>query len=312
MTLDTAVTSATTIGVPTALSIPGYVLVPTGARMFYVRSTGPQSFDPPALNNIITTVNAALALCRANMGDTVYVLPGHVETLTASGAWSNLVNGVRIVGGGSGTERPTFTLTGSNSSGNLQINKNNVVLDNLVFQNGGSDCTLAFDFSGANVTVQNCYVQASDASNKLTTVMRLSTGANDFHCFNTQIIGGATAITDTCLINAAVTRAVFDKCYFAASLGTTEGLITNATAATTRILIKDCVFENNVASSTVALKFTGTPTGTLFKNALGITVADGAGVGVAALNTPGSLRVNETYTCTVGKASVLSAAATTA
>lgn len=311
MALDAYLTATTVMGVPGPLAIPGYVLVPTGSQVFYVRSGGAGSGAPAGLDTIYSTVAGVLSLCRANRGDTIIVLPGHTETLTGTDVWSGMVAGTKIIGLGSGTERPTFTFaTGATTQ--LVLNDANVTLDNLIFQNGAGDVTLAIDVTAASVTIQNCTFFVSDASNKLTTAFRLSSGANDFHLFNTQIIGGATAITDTFLINAAVTRLVVDGCYMAASLATTEGLITNATAAATRVLIKNSVFENNVANSTVALKFMAAVTGTLWRCALGVMVADGAGVGIAALNTPANLRINEVYTATATKASVLSAAATTA
>lgn len=55
-----------------------------------------------------STVDEAIGACTANAGDTIYVLPGHTETVTSSSIALD-VAGVNVVCLGSGTNRPTFT-----------------------------------------------------------------------------------------------------------------------------------------------------------------------------------------------------------
>ncbi|MES2154733.1 MAG: hypothetical protein V4510_06310 [bacterium] len=293
------------------LAIPGYILAPNGGKVFYVCSLGIQDDTTADLaGSLSTTWNAALAQCRANRGDVVQILPGHVETVVGTDILSNQVAGVRTVGIGFGTERPTFTFTGATDQ--FLLNDANCSYENLIFKNGSSNTTLAWDVTAAGVRFHNCYVQASDASNKLTSVMRLSSGANDFVMEDTDIIGGSTALTDTFLTNAAVARVRLERCYMAAALGVAEGLVTMATAAPTRMRIYDCTFENTVASSTVALKGIAAATGTIRDVRLGITVADGAGVGVAGFNTKGNFNIYNVTTSSIGLGQVASVAATTA
>lgn len=295
---------------PNPLAIPGYILSPNGGKIAYVSSLGVQDDTTQDIaSNLFTTVNAALAQARANRGDVVVVLPGHTETVSGTDIWSNQVAGVAIIGVGFGTERPTFTFTGATDQ--FLLNDANVIYDNLRFLNGSSNTTLAWDVSAAGVQFRNCYIQASDASNKLTSVMRLSSGANDFTMVGTDIIGGSTAITDTFLTNAAVTRLYMEKCHFAAALATTEGLVTMATAAPTRIRIFDCTFENFVGSSTVAAKGIASATGTVRDVRLGITVADGAGVGLAGWNTKGNLNFFNVRTSTITLGDINAVTATT-
>lgn len=54
------------------------------------------------------TVDAAIGACTANAGDTIYVLPGHTETVTATSIALD-VAGVQVIGLGSGSALPTFT-----------------------------------------------------------------------------------------------------------------------------------------------------------------------------------------------------------
>lgn len=291
MALDAALTAVTTTSVPTTLSIPGYVLIPTGARTFYVRSTGKNSYDPPALNNILTTVNGAHALCRASQNDTIICLPQHAETVAGTNIWSNTVASTRVVGVGNGTERPTFTFSGV-AGNTFLLNDANNIYDNLIFLEPAAtaDVTVGFTLTGASNTVQNCYFRCSGAARKITTVWSVGVGADDFHFYNNQVIGGATAFTDTMII-VGVARPVIRGNYMSASLGTAEGLITCGTTASTDMLIYGNYLFNAVASSTVALKGMTAVTGFVDENFFGVALAtvvnaNGTSIPDASLSTP--------------------------
>lgn len=292
------------------------VYIPTGGKIAFVHASGAAGLSdlPPGLVDqsagFFTSVNSALATFRANRGDVVVALPGHTETISGADGWGNQVNGCRIVGLGWGTMRPTVTLSAAASQ--VLLDANDVVIDNFRFIHSTTDVTLGFDVSGAGCQIHNSYIQASDGSNKFTRVLRLSSGADDFVMQNTDIVGGATALTDTVLVNAAVTRPIFRNCKIIAALGTAQGMITFATAAATNILIERCYLKNTVANSTVALKGIASLTGFVVDTHLGVTVADGAGVGTAAFNTPGNVNVHFTHASTITKSNVTAVAATTA
>lgn len=64
--------------------------------------------DPDGKERFFATVNAAIAACTSAAGDTILVLPGHTETVTATSIAHNIA-GVAIIGLGEGDFRPTFT-----------------------------------------------------------------------------------------------------------------------------------------------------------------------------------------------------------
>lgn len=315
--MDAFSTPLTEYGIGAALSlIPGYVLAPTGGRVHYVHSSGRQSGDPPALANVVTTVNAALARCRANRGDMIIVGAGHTETLTGTDVWSSAVAGVTILGLGGPTNSPLFTL-GTAATDQLLLNDANVRIANCRFAQSGT-VDVAIDVAAAGVVLEDCYVAASGASTAMTRALRLSSGADDFVARRLKIVGGATAMTDTCLINAAVARPRFLGVDFSASLGTAQGLITAAAAATEVRILGDngrpTILHNKVAAATVALKGHATWTG--FVDDVLLCVANGVAVDmvltsgvactqpepnlVAAFNTPGTINVG--HNVRVGRA----------
>src|SRR3990167_6061342 len=50
-----------------------------------------------------------MSRCTASRGDVIFVMPGHAETVSAAGGITMDVNGVAIIGLGSGDLRPTIT-----------------------------------------------------------------------------------------------------------------------------------------------------------------------------------------------------------
>jgi hypothetical protein len=64
--------------------------------------------DQDGQTRFVATVDQAIGLCTANAGDTIVVLPGHTETVTATSIALD-VAGVNVVCLGNGSARPTFT-----------------------------------------------------------------------------------------------------------------------------------------------------------------------------------------------------------
>ncbi len=64
----------------------------------------------------LATLDYAIGLCTANKGDVIFLMPGHAEALTGATSLTMDVAGVTVIGLGSGSLRPTFTLTTATSA----------------------------------------------------------------------------------------------------------------------------------------------------------------------------------------------------
>ena len=82
-------------------------------RTFYVHSgtggatavaSGMSRHDP------VATVEAATLLCRASVGDTIVCMRGHAETLDAADDVDLDLAGLKLIGEGTGDDRPTFSI----------------------------------------------------------------------------------------------------------------------------------------------------------------------------------------------------------
>jgi len=132
----------------------------TGSVFFCHSGTGTdaagygQNPDSPT-----ATLDYAIGLCTASKGDTIYVMPGHAETIAAADGFDADVAGIRIIGLGWGRLRPVFTYSATDST--AAVGAANVWIENLVFVAGISAVVVALDVeaAGLDCTVRNCEFQ---------------------------------------------------------------------------------------------------------------------------------------------------------
>jgi len=122
----------------------GGVVQGTG-EIFYVDSNVTLEGDGSSWENARNTLDEAIGLCEDNRGDIIYVAQGHAETWTAVDSADLDVIGITVIGCGTGSDRPTFTYTGTTSPGELVIAAANVTIRNLVFSPGVADVVHAIE-----------------------------------------------------------------------------------------------------------------------------------------------------------------------
>ncbi len=130
--------------------------ITTGEILFVHSGTGTNSTgggrNPDAP---LATLDYAIGLCTANKGDMIYVMPGHSETIAATDGFDADVAGVRVVGLGWGSLRPTFNFTATASQ--VNIGAANVTIENLRFVAGVSAVVAGVQVEGVTDTVfKNC------------------------------------------------------------------------------------------------------------------------------------------------------------
>lgn len=114
-------------------------------------TTGGLTADDP-----VASLDYSMGLCTANKNSTVYLMPGHAETLTTATAASIDVAGVTIQGIGNGTNRPTLTLSTSTAA-TLLVAAPNVRLRNLRIVSAVDSVLALLNITGAgNLLVEDC------------------------------------------------------------------------------------------------------------------------------------------------------------
>lgn len=191
----------------------------TGGSVFWVNSStgqdavgkGTSPSDP------FRTIDYAIGRCTANKGDTILVMPGHTEAISAAGGITIDVAGINIIGLGEGTLRPTITFTTTTaatitwSAANCRLR--NVILD---MASGALDAVVAaLTITGACARIENVYGLMADATYQGVTLISLGSGANKARIVNldvdataaagaAQAILAAAAVSDLAIINPRI------------------------------------------------------------------------------------------------------------
>jgi hypothetical protein len=226
------------VGIRTAYA----TLLPPGGRVVaYVGKSGVpvNAYGDLAHSGLLVqTLNAGLAMCTGNDGDTVVILPGHTESISVADQMSALVAGTKIIAAGDNL----FTFDTATTATFL-VDVDNVVLDGLKFDFTGIDNLAApITVTGANCRIINCEAVVASATEGCVRGITVSTGANGFKFMYNRFhsVGEADPQTNAIVsIDAAVNNVVIEGNYIsAATPGDTVGLI-DVTAAATNVTIKD-------------------------------------------------------------------------
>lgn len=140
-----------------------------GKRFFVHSGTGSNATSRgKTVTAPLATLAAALAKCTPNSGDTVYLLPGHAETLSADvdfsatgGKNSGSLAGVRVVGLGHGSLKPTFTFGGT--AVKFDVDVANIWLKGIKFVSNINDLVTFLDLDAGNFTCEDCDFVTSSA-----------------------------------------------------------------------------------------------------------------------------------------------------
>lgn len=214
------------------------------------------------------------ALTLVNPGDTIVLLPGHVETTTAAAGIKVNTGNINVFGLGVGTKRPTFKYSTATSA------TFDVVKDNITFYNCRWDMTgIASLVTGINVkTAANdvrfdtCEFIQSNATNACATAILTDATAN-YLCINNCRFWGqsasAGAVTNALNIVGGDGLQVIGT-FFSAPYASATGAIQNVTTACTNAVIEGNFINNLTASCTKAMVFVSTSTGQIFNNRMQI------------------------------------------
>lgn len=120
----------------------------------------------------LATLNLAVAKCRANKADLIILMPGHTENVIAAAGTNINVAGVRVIGIGNGSNRPTFNMT-TVVGASFEITAANVYLENVLFTGGLDNLTYMVNVTAADVTLRN--IETRDVTGEMAVGIRCVT-----------------------------------------------------------------------------------------------------------------------------------------
>lgn len=254
---------------------------PTTGRIYVVAKSGVANEQeirgmlgatmyPAGVLMVFQTVKLAVAQCRANAGDVILIVPGHTEVITNATDLAINVAGVRVIGLGQGTDRPTFTFTTSTAA-TIAISAANVLLQNVVCDMTGGIASLAamVTVTAAGVTIINNQITTSVANNAVLGISATA-AANNLLIVNNFFSGIAASTTTAAIQLVGGNDIAIRNNVFTSGYGAAVGAISNITTAVTRLTIDGNYINNQTAVSTVAISAVAGTTGVVANNRMQI------------------------------------------
>ena len=282
-----------TTGPQVGFDLTNYLVVNGGGNVLQVRSSGANSGDRPGLQGrLYPSILSAAAQCRANAGDVIEVLEGHVETISTANYLGALPAGVAILGNGRGTAQAKINFTAAAATMWTTAPANTVLAGFNINMNATAAILVAapFTINAADCAViNNRMTFSTSATQQATAPFTVATGGDRFAFVGNEFYACdgsfATNPTNGILVSGAV--AGFNCSYNKMTMATnaTGTGVVQFSAAATDSLIMWNQFTNNKASSTAALVGFAGVTGTVDNNVLTILAASGA---ITAIATPGN------------------------
>ena len=216
--------------------------------------------DPSGKTHFFNSIAQLVTMVTLNSGDTVYVLPGHTETITAAAGIALSVAGISVVGLGNGRLRPTITFTTAVGA-SFDITAANVSIDNIVFVNAIDAQTAMVNVNATDSQFTNCeFVTNSATTGAVLGIYFGSTAAADrFNVQNCRFIGPAVNTGTTVTAQIQYEQAVDFQIVNSYFTGKETQAILNVTAGVLRGLIDNNRFVIATGTHAISLNAASTP-----------------------------------------------------
>lgn len=161
-------------GVPV---VPGGL--PWGRYYLFVDSVTGSTGGDGTLDRPISTIDGAINKCVANKGYVIVALPGHAETISAAAGIAADVAGVKIVGLGEGSSKPTLTFSTSTAA-DINVSAANVLFRNFRLVCNIDSLVNFFDLDADWCWIEDCDFVTSSAKEALGFINIATTKDNFF------------------------------------------------------------------------------------------------------------------------------------
>ena len=259
-------------GMPTYNGMPmlgGNDVELTGGKVFWVDS-GLAGNNPTGLSPTrpLATINAALALTSANRCDIIFCMPGHTETIAAAGGVFASTNGVRIIGLGIGSLRPTLNFSTA-STATFSVSADNVKLKNFYMDMTKVNAIpYGLSINGNGFWMDNCEIYFAKTSYVATCVVStLSSTLTRLKLTNNYIHGDAVASCTNAIQDLGGDSHVYQGNTIVGNFTTTLGCINNVTPGPlTNVQIDNNWLANRTAAAQKVIVLYSGDTGFITNN----------------------------------------------
>jgi len=134
-----------------------------GLSWYVDSNNGSDGYDGKTSDRAFATVQKAIDATTADRGDTIYLLPGHNENLSATNTVDLNKAGVAIIGIGWGGRTPRFDFDHADAI--FEIDDSDCLLKNIRFMPGAATVTVGVEIEGVvNTVIEDCYFMDGEVS----------------------------------------------------------------------------------------------------------------------------------------------------
>jgi hypothetical protein len=172
-------------------------------------------------------------------GDTVYVMPGHTETLASAGAVTADIAGVTVIGLGCGANRPTFNFTTTDATMLITAASNRWV-NLLTVANTVLDVVDGIVVSGADCELVDIHGREDGATKQFALWLRLHTGAARARVIRPRFLGAAGDAGVGAIKISGVVDGVYIEDAWVVGIHSSGSIFSSAAATDTMIVRPFC------------------------------------------------------------------------
>lgn len=208
--------------------------VPPTGKVFLVADSGVVDYetlgfefpvDKDGVVRVFSTLDAAVSACTADRGDVIYVMPGHTEVVSDAGDIALDVGGVKIIGLGEGTKRPSISFdTATDAS--VTVSDDDISIENFVFSAGFADIVAPFTLTTAkNFKIKGCDFVAEATDENFLSLVDTSTtdnAADGLTIEDCVWIEPDTATLSMLDVDADLDRLTVKNCYLNLGVNTSD------------------------------------------------------------------------------------------
>ena len=188
------------------------------------------------------SLDYAISHASVESGDTIVLMPMHVENLAADSDVDVDVSNLHILGLGWGGNRPTFTATAI--AGDFKLAASCGVLENVLFLSGVDATTGLLEVSSADWEIRNC--EFRDSVGQATDMVMVLDGSDRLHLHHCKFTMAAGAGANSAIAIGSSDDCHIHDCEIYGNFAV--GAIDFRTAASARANIHDCkIWTENAA-----------------------------------------------------------------
>lgn len=248
-------------GLPVHAAYPGKVFWVSNASTIQQGQRGGSDGNKGTFEAPFGTLDYAVGQCTASRGDIIFIKPGHAETISSATALALDVAGIAIIGLGTGSLRPTFTLDTATTA-TITVSAANIAVKNCIFTANFADIVSFFTLTTAKYfTLEGNYFKAT--ATNMNSLYVVDTNATTADADGLALIGNKWIEPDLATVSMVKMDGTNDDVVFDGNflnLGVNNNKACLATIATGKLITtlnaqNNTVYRLNTDTATGAILF---------------------------------------------------------